>query len=185
MIFGNGVRLRAIERSDLAAFLRWFNDPDIRRCLDVIYPMSMADEERWFERQLDTEDRVFAIDVLDGEAWHHIGNVGLHRIDWRNRKALMGIVIGERERWGRGHGTEAVRTLARFAFEELNLGRLELETYDFNARAIRCYERCGFQREGLRRRAVFRGGSYHDVIVMGLLADELAPRKLEQAPSGS
>ena len=170
MILGSGIRLRAIERTDLPAFVRWFNDPDTRRCLEIVYPMSMTDEERWFERQLVSDDKVFAIEVREGEAWRHAGNVGLHRIDWRDRKAVIGIVIGEAGDRGRGHGCDAVRTLARFAFEELNLHRLELEVYEFNQRAIACYVRCGFRREGIRRQAVFRGGTYHDVVLMGLLA---------------
>jgi RimJ/RimL family protein N-acetyltransferase len=136
-------------------------------------PLSRAEEERWVESLASRrEDIVLAIEVRAGDQWVHIGNVGLHRIDWKNRTATLGIVIGEREYWGKGYGTEAVRTMLRYAFEELGLNRVELETYSFNPRAIRCYEKAGFKREGVRRQALYRNGKFHDVILMGILRDE-------------
>lgn len=173
MIYGERVRLRAIEREDVPRFLRWFNDPEVRQYLTMYRPLSRAEEERWVEsRASRREDIVLAIEVRAGDQWVHIGNVGLHRIDWKNRTATLGIVIGEREFWGKGYGTEAVRTMLRYAFGELGLNRVELETYSFNPRAIRCYEKAGFRREGIRRQALYRNGKFHDVILMGILRDE-------------
>ncbi len=173
MIYGERVRLRAIEREDVPRFVRWFNDPEVRQFLTMYRPLSRAEEERWVESLASRrEDVVLAIEVRAGDQWVHIGNVGLHRIDWKNRTATLGIVIGEREYWGKGYGTEAVRTMLRYAFEELGLNRVELETYSFNPRAIRCYEKAGFKREGVRRQALYRNGKFHDVILMGILRDE-------------
>ncbi len=173
MIYGERVRLRAIEREDVPRFVRWFNDPEVRQYLTMYRPLSRAEEERWVESLASRrEDIVLAIEVRAGDQWVHIGNVGLHRIDWKNRTATLGIVIGEREYWGKGYGTEAVRTMLRYAFGELGLNRVELETYSFNPRAIRCYEKVGFRREGVRRQALYRNGKFHDVILMGILRDE-------------
>ncbi len=175
MLFGKGVRLRAMERDDLPTFVRWFNDPEVRRFLLMYEPMSHVKEERWFESTLDRRDEfLYAIEVNEGDAWVHIGNLGLHRVDWRNRTAGFGIVLGERDYWCRGFGTEATRIMLRFAFEELNLHRVELETYSFNPRAQRCYEKVGFRREGTRREALYRDGRYHDVHTMGILKREFA-----------
>jgi RimJ/RimL family protein N-acetyltransferase len=102
----------------------------------------------------------------------HIGNTGLHQIDWKNRMAVFGIVLGEKAYWGQGFGTEAARTILRFAFEELNLHRVELEVFDFNPRAIRSYEKVGFRHEGTRREALFRNGRYQDVHLMSILQEE-------------
>lgn len=173
MIYGERVKLRAIEREDVPRFVRWFNDPEVKQFLTMYRPLSRAEEERWVESLASRrEDIVLAIEVRAGDQWVHIGNVGLHRIDWKNRTATLGIVIGEREYWGKGYGTEAVRTMLRYAFEELGLNRVELETYSFNPRAIRCYEKAGFKREGVRRQALYRNGKFHDVILMGILRDE-------------
>ena len=173
MIYGEGVRLRAIEREDIDRFVRWFNDPEVRRYLLMYEPMSRAKEERWFEERLSRkDDLLLAIEVREGDSWVHIGNMGLHRIDWKNRVATLGIVIGEKEYWGKGYGTEAVRTMLRYAFHELGLNRVELETYSFNPRAQRCYQKAGFVREGVRRQALYRDGEFHDVITMGILRSE-------------
>jgi len=178
MIYGENLRLRAIEREDIPTFLRWFNDPEVRRHLLMHEPMSYAKEERWFEEHLSQRNEfMFAIEVKEGEAWVHIGNLGLHRIDWKNRVATFGIVIGEKAYWDRGYGTEAVRTALRYAFFELGLNRVELETFSFNRRAIRCYEKVGFRHEGTRRQALYRDGRYHDILIMGILKEEFSTRE--------
>lgn len=175
MIYGEGVRLRAIERSDLPTFVRWFNDPEVRQFLLMYAPMSMAMEERWFENRLNREnDHLFAVEAQVNETWVHVGNVGLHQIDWKNRLASFGIALGEKAYWNRGFGTAATRTIVRFAFAELNLHRVELEVFESNLQAMRCYEKAGFQREGVRRQAFFRDGRYHDLHVMAILAPEFA-----------
>jgi RimJ/RimL family protein N-acetyltransferase len=105
--------------------------------------------------------------------WTHIGTTGFHQVDWKNRTAELGIVIGDKEWWGRGYGTDAVRALARWALDELALNRLWLRVYEDNARAIHSYEKVGFKVEGRLRQDRFHGGRYFDTVVMGLLRDEL------------
>jgi len=164
------VKLRAIERTDLTTFVRWFNDPDVIQHLTLHLPMSLAEEERWFEQQLtDKSKHIFAIETEDGA---HIGNVGLHDLNWKDRNAELGIAIGEKEYWGRGYGTDAVLTMLRFAFEELNLHRVSLTVYDHNERARCCYEKCGLRHEGRNREARFSGGKYHDELRMSILRSE-------------
>ena len=169
---GRRVRLRAIERSDIPTFVRWFNDPEVGQYLQMYMPMSLAEEERWFEPQLTSVDsRVFGIETLDGR---HIGNLGLHNLDWNERCAVLGIVIGEKDYWGKGYGTDAVNTVLRFAFEQMNLHRIQLSVYAYNERAVRCYEKCGFRHEGRMRSKHFFSGEYHDELIMGILRDEFS-----------
>jgi RimJ/RimL family protein N-acetyltransferase len=176
MLFGKSVRLRTIDRDDIPTFVRWFNDPDVRHFLQMFEPMSRAGEERWFEEHLKKQSEfLFAIEAPVEDGWLTIGNVGLHRVDWKNSGVTLGIVVGEKAFWGKGFGSDAVQTMLRFAFEELNLHRVELEVYDFNPRARRCYEKAGFRLEGTRRQAHFHQGAYHDVQFMGILRDEFHP----------
>lgn len=178
MLYGERVRLRGLEREDIPTFIRWFNDPEVRQYLLMYEPMSKAKEEQWFETHLAKRDEfLFAIEALMEGEWVHIGNVGLHRIDWKNRTAVFGIVLGEKALWGQGLGTDAARTMLRFAFEELNLHRVELEVFEFNPRAARCYEKAGFQHEGVRRQALFRDGRYHDAHWMGILQEEFLSQR--------
>jgi len=173
MIYGDGVRLRAIEREDIPTFVRWFNDPEIRSYLLMYRPMSMAAEERWFEGLADrTDDFAFAVEALIGEQWVHIGNVGLHNMDWKNSHCTFGIALGEKQYWSQGYGTKAAKTILRYAFNELNLHRVELEVFAYNKRAIRCYEKAGFRHEGTRRQSRFHDGQYHDALRMGILREE-------------
>lgn len=177
MIHGQKTKLRAIEREDISTFVRWFNDPEVRQYLAMYMPMSMAEEERWFEEQLaDQSSRIFAIETHEGV---HIGNIGLHSIDWKNRKAVLGIVIGEWEYWGQGYGSDAIRTLLGFAFGEMNLHRVYLTVYGCNERAIRCYARSGFRHEGRLREARFSDGRYHDELMMGILREEFEASQSE------
>jgi len=183
VLFGEGVRLRALERSDVPALMRWMNDPEIRRYLLAFQPVSTPWEERWVDRMQDSkEDFVYAIEVLYGGTFLHVGNTGLHHVDWRNRRAELGIVIGEKSWWGRGFGTEVVRTMLRFAFEELGLHRVELEAFDYNPRARRCYEKAGFTFEGTRRQWAYHEGTWHDSDRMGILRPEWDAR--EEAKKG-
>jgi len=170
VIHGEKVRLRAIEREDIPRFLKWLNDPGVRHYLSMYLPLSRAQAEEWFERQLKNERaRVFAIETMEGE---HIGNIGLHDISWKDRCAELGIFIGESDFWGQGYGTDAIRTLLRLAFQEMGLHRVSLRVFDFNPRAIRCYQKCGFRQEGCLREAHFTEGRYHDVLIMSVLDRE-------------
>ena len=172
MLYGERIRLRAIERDDVPTFVRWFNDPEVRKYLLMHAPMSMAQEERWFAGLADREDFIFAIDANRDGQWLHIGNTGLHQFDWKHRSAIFGIVLGEKDYWGQGYGADAARTMLRFAFETLNLNRVELEVFEYNPRAIRCYEKAGFQREGTRRQSHFYAGRYWDAHIMAALQKE-------------
>lgn len=173
---GKLVRLRGYEMSDLDAVIKWINDEEVTQFLGsgmLSYPVSSIAEREFIEkfgRSESPTEKTFAIETLaDGR---FIGALGLHGIDWINRHSALGIVIGDKQYWGRGYGTDAMLVLMRLAFDKLNLHRLWLHVYDFNARAIASYERCGFKREGVLREQRFFGRKYHDTIVMGILEAE-------------
>lgn len=174
MIFGEGVRLRAVEREDLPRYVEWFNDPQVTRGLTRAYPMSLAEEIAWFEDQLGREpsERSMAIDVRQGDRWIHIGGCGLQDVDWRARHAALGITIGDRTYWGKGLGSEVVRLLLRHGFETMNLNRIHLRVYEFNQRAIEVYRRAGFKEEGRLRMDMYREGRHWDAVIMGILRHE-------------
>lgn len=178
MIRGEKTRLRALEHSDLAGFVGWINDPDVRRFMQIRYPLSMAAEENWwrdFNQQ--EQDLIFAIENEQGV---HIGNLGLHNHERENRQAMLGIIIGDKGHWGRGYGTDAIRALLRWAFDNLNLNRIYLTVYSYNPRAIRCYEKCGFRHEGIMRQARYYEGQYHDEWMMAILRDEFLDDPLKE-----
>lgn len=169
MLKGERVTLRPPRAEDLEANLGWIHDPEVTRFLSFRYPLTEAEEEEWLRRPQGFGAVRFAIETEDGR---HIGNCGLEAVDRESRFAVFGIMIGEKDCWSRGYGTDALRTLLRFGFETMNLHRVELEVLEFNARGIRSYEKCGFQVEARLRRHAYREGEYHDALVMGILRPE-------------
>jgi RimJ/RimL family protein N-acetyltransferase len=173
LFLGTLIRLAALQRGDLPIYVSWFRDYEVERFLlpEVVVPMTDEAEAEWYERASTTADSyTFAIRTLTDDVL--IGNCSLFEISQKNRVATFGIVVGNKEYGGRGYGSDATREMLRFAFEELNLNRVQLEVYDFNKRAIRAYEKVGFVHEGTRRHALFREGRDHDIHMMSVLRDE-------------
>jgi len=185
MIEGKLVNLRAPEMTDLERNTRWINDREVTRFLSLRYLMSSAAEEAWMRercgRPMSFAGPLFAIEMKDGE---HIGNTSLFDVSPEDRKAEFGIMIGEKSCWSKGYGSDATQTLLRFAFDEMNLHRVQLFTYDFNERARAAYRKSGFVEEGRRRQAIFREGAYHDVVIMSALRDEWLPAFGSRAGGG-
>ena len=177
MLIGERVRLRALERMDIPTLLRWMNDPEVREGLLVFKPMSTMMEERWLEGLADRpDDYVFGVEALIEGHWRHVGNVGLHGIERHHRRAEIGIVIGEKDAWGKGYGSEAMALMMRFAFHELGLHRIELEVFESNLRALKTYRALGFVEEGVRRESIYTGGRFIDALHMGVLRSEYDAR---------
>lgn len=174
MIIGERVRLRSIERDDLPRFVRWLNDPEVRAGLSLTLPLSLEEEELWYRDVLQkpAAERPLAIEIRQGAGWVHIGSCGFNQIDWRSRAGELGIVIGEKQFWNQGYGTEVMQLLLKHGFETLNLNRVALEVFDNNPRAIRSYEKAGFVLEGRKRQSMFKDGAYVDVLIMSVLRSE-------------
>lgn len=174
MIYGDRIRLRAISREDLPLFVRWLNDPEVIQGLMVMLPFSLDDEEDWYAavRKKPQAERPLVIEILTDERWEAIGNCGLFDIDWRARRAEFGILIGAKQHWDKGYGTEALGLLVRHGFGTLNLNRIMLRVFADNARAIRAYEKAGFVQEGCLRQGHYHLGAYVDVLVMSMLRSE-------------
>lgn len=173
MIEGKLVNLRAREVGDLERAWRWVNDREATRHLNVRYPWPLAAEEAWMRERTALPPSfgiaAFAIETKDGT---HIGHVTLRGAQPEDRCADLGISIGEKEHWGRGYGTDAMLTVLRFGFQEMNLRRIELTVDEDNARAIACYRTCGFIEEGRLRQHRYAEGRYRDRVMMGILREE-------------
>jgi len=174
VIYGKRVRLRAVERSDLPKFHDWLNDPQVTEGLSIYLPLSMMDEEKWFDKamQAEPEQRPLAIEIREDQAWQQVGNASLFNLEWTSRCAELGIFIGDKSRWDQGYGTEALELILQHGFNTLNLNRIYLRVYATNPRAKRSYEKAGFVLEGTLRQAVYRHGKYVDIYMMSVLRSD-------------
>lgn len=166
MMEGELVCLRALERSDLPAVVRWMNDPEVTRYLLSAPLYGLGEMEQWYDERRGTDDRTLA--MMD-EKGGLIGYCGISRLEWEERRCNLWLIIGERDAWGRGYGTDTVRTMLRYLFDEVNLNRVYLTVDEENHRAICLYERCGFRREGVHQRSRFKSGRYRNDITMAAL----------------
>ena len=158
-----------MEEEDLPRINDLFWDPEVTQYLDVVWPEPIAGTRQWWDRSRSSGVALFTIETLPGEL---VGACELGARDDRTRSAVLGIWMGK-PFWYQGYGTDAVRTLARFAFHEMNLQRIRLLVQESNSRAKAAYEKVGFKEEGRLLRAAFIGGRHVDLIQMGLLAEHL------------
>ena len=175
-LIGQAISLRTLDRKDAAAFVPWVNDPEVIRTLAIgMQTLDVRDEEAFIEKTNASEhDALFGIVVKATDQL--IGSTGLDHIDFRNRRANFGIMIGEKSEWGKGYGTEATALVVQHAFVVLDLNRVQLFVYEYNPYAIRAYEKIGFQSEGILRRDHFYAGRHWDTIVMAIVRDEWEKR---------
>ncbi|MDQ3283476.1 MAG: GNAT family N-acetyltransferase [Acidobacteriota bacterium] len=180
MIAGEHVILRAFERDDAERCYRWMNDPNIVRTLKSRYPIAFQNEIEWFDGAMhaNTSERHFAIERKDDRT--HIGNASIHDIEWVSRVASFGLFIGEPSAWNRGFGSDAIRTLVRFAFDEMNLQKLRINVFDYNDRAKHVLETQGFVQEGRLQREFYRDGAFHDIVILSTFRDG-APQEMTSA----
>jgi len=173
-----GVSLRPLVEGDVPLLARWLFDPDVARWLQISEdPPHLrtieAIRERFVMMRDDPFTEVWRIDA-DGRPIGEIELVGIHELQ---RRAEMHLSIGEKDVWGRGHGSRAVRLVLHHAFENLRLRRVFAMADADNARVIRLFEKCGFAREGLLREHRLRHGRPVDMVVMGLLGTEYVASK--------
>jgi RimJ/RimL family protein N-acetyltransferase len=164
------INLRPVTEIDLPNFVVWLNDPEITQYLSLEPgKITLEGEGEWLARVSapDSRDHFWAI-AADGRM---IGGCSL-ALDATRQNACFGIHIGDKNCWGKGHGTAAVREILRAGFEKLDLHRIHLVVHADNPRAIRCYEKCGFRHEGLQRQSRLKGGRWLDLITMAILREE-------------
>jgi len=178
-IFFSSQRLwfRAPELTDVARLTQWMNDPRVRKHLAArVFPLSLHAEEEWIKRVSSPPlgppaEQVALLFGLQGSE-QPIGCTGFHGINWIIRRAEWGVLIGEPEHWNQGYGREVARRMLQYAFEELNLNRVELRVNTTNIAGLRAYEAAGFVREGTLRQAAWVEGRLEDILVMSVLREE-------------
>ena len=173
---GKLVHLSAVDPEEMSkALSRWNRDSEYTRLLNMsVRPLNSAKGiQKWMDEMIaetSPSEYFFTIRALNEDQL--IGGMFLEVVDWSGRDSSVAIFIGEREYWGKGYGTDAMRLLLQYAFYELNLRRVSLGVFEYNPRAIRSYEKVGFCHEGRMRQYLNHEGQRWDIRFMGILRED-------------
>lgn len=168
------ISLRKFTREDIPQYYMWRNDLEVARFDQpgFLRPMGYEEVEAWSERMVTGLTFIICVDDKP------VGTCAFMNLDERNRNAEIALVIGDKNYWSQGVGTQALKSLLEMGFNGLNLHKLYLHVFEFNKRAIGLYEKLGFKLEGTLRDMHFHEGKYEAVYHYGILrSDWIATQK--------
>jgi [ribosomal protein S5]-alanine N-acetyltransferase len=170
---GQRIHLRALMEKDLTdTYLQWLNDDEVCKANShAIFPNTEFKMKSYFE-SLENATQQVVLAIIDTKSEIHIGNIALQNINWISRNAEFVILLGDKKYWGGGYGEEAAKLIVNYGFVRLNLHRIYCGTFDDNAGMRKLASKLKMKEEGLRREAVYKNGSYHNVIEFGVLKSE-------------
>ena len=169
-IAGNKLYLRPLEKSDLNEnYLKWINCPEVTEYMETgTFPTSMEKLEEYY-RKMNTSPNHIILAIVDIGTDYHIGNITLNNINWVNRIANIGIMIGNKDYWGKEYGTEAVKLITRYAFTVLNLHKIWASMYEEHKASVKAFDKAGFSIEGCLKNELYQKGRYHNRIIMSII----------------
>lgn len=165
---GKRLYLRPVERNDIPLLQKWINDPEVRKYLSNSFPLSLTDEEKYFERISNISKNEVTLAVVRKKDDVLLGSIGLHRIDYVNGIATTGSMYGRKSEWNKGYATEAKMILLEYAFLTLNLRKICSTAICGNIGSIKHNMNCGYKKEGIRKSHYFREGKYHDAVMLAV-----------------
>jgi RimJ/RimL family protein N-acetyltransferase len=172
---GERVYLRPIGKEDVPLLLQWLNHPETRRYLAQLFPLTESAESEWVENLHKKQNENIVLGIMRTRDSKLIGVVGLHRIDWKDRRAVTGAVIGNSRFRGKGYGTEAKMLLLHYAFYTLNLRKICSSVLGFNTRSQAYNKKCGYKVEGVLRQHIYKDGEYCDEVQMAVFKEDWIP----------
>jgi len=168
-LIGKRIYLRPLGLDDLEkGYLGWINDARTNRFLMAgIFPTSSDGLKSYYEKVTSSNnDVIFAIAVKRNDKY--IGNIKIGGIDWVNRTAHCGRMIGDKEYRGKGYGTAALKLVIEYAFNTLNLNRVYNAIVEDNIAAIKSCQKDGMEKEGVFSQGRFMEGEYKDIVLLAI-----------------
>lgn len=168
-IEGRNLILREVRVSDVTdKYLRWMRNPEVNQFLESRFQKWNINKLKEYVKKLkDDPDFLFlAITTKNGR---HIGNTKLGPINHIHKFADLGITIGEKDCWGKGFASEAIRLVVDYSFKNLSLHKITAGTYENNIGSIKAFKKSGFKIEGVRKKHYLYNGNYIDLISLGIV----------------
>ena len=174
-IVGDRIYLSPMNSDDYEKYTEWLNSYEVGKGTGAITRMTSIESEKEWLARATSEKYNFAMVLKDTDTL--IGNISLMKVHDVNRTAELGIFIGDENYLSRGYGSEAIMLLLDYAFNFINLNNIMLRVYDYNKRAIRAYEKCGFKTFGIWKKSHYFDGEYSDEIYMNILKKDFNKNK--------
>ncbi len=168
---GELVALGPLRRDLIPTYHRWHNNVETSRTFGLRQPFTLEQEADRIN-ELSTSDKMVMFTIYERSTWSPIGTTYFTDINYRQRRAEFGLMIGEPGQRGKGYGTEATRLMLDFAFTVLGLHSVMLTVFEYNLAGQRTYDKAGFKEFGRRRQSLWMGGRFWDEIYMDCLASE-------------
>lgn len=166
--------LRELSKEDLPKINQWRNDKELIDLLgNNFHYIGAAVDEQWYNDYLKNRGTNVRLAIIDESNQRFIGTTQLTGIHSINRSAEFSIMIGDRQYWSKGAGLFATKAIVGHGFQALNLNRIHLTVLEYNQRAIQLYLKAGFKQEGILREAIFKNGTFQNLIAMSLLKKDL------------
>lgn len=168
---GNRIVLRPIELEDIEFMRDLINDPETESTIvGWALPISKSDQEKWFSNFKNNNDTIRY--VIDSKEEGIIGFTGITDIDWKNGTARDTGIRIKKDFRGKGYATETYTVILNYVFNELRLNRFSSSALEMNKQSLRFLEKSGFIKEGVLRKAIYKNGQYHNIILLGILKEE-------------
>jgi len=169
------VKLRPLETEDAAEFYAWASDREVTQfsLSAYAYPQSKSDITKWLS-DINSSAKTVSFGICCQDSGRLIGYAGIASINTLNRCGEYFILIGDKDYWGRGLGSDVTKLVTQYGFESLGLHRIELTAYSINPAAIKAYENAGYVHEGIKRESGYRNGQFLDKVQMAAICYEWA-----------
>ncbi len=169
VIQGKLVTLRPARPEDAETMIRWFEDSDVTRFLELRFPPGIEFEKGWIAKVATDPNEIYWVVEFQGRA---VGGTGIHNIDWKHGIGHTGTAIGDKTVWGKGLGRELMQLRAEYAFTQTPLRKLRSMYIDGNEASGKAQAACGYQQVGRYREERFVDGRWRDMILTELMRDD-------------
>lgn len=169
-VVGKRIYLSPRSPDDAEIFTKWLNDFEVTDYISKSPKIITFEGEKEFLEKQRSNSADFAIVTLNND--NIIGTISLENVNSISKAAELGIFIGEKDYLSKGYGAEAIMLVLDYGFNYLNLNSIRLQVLEFNQRAMKCYNKCGFIETGRIRKIEYLNGKYYDAILMDILREE-------------
>ncbi|WP_138420375.1 GNAT family N-acetyltransferase [Aquibacillus sediminis] len=170
------ITLRYFDPSDYDQLIKWIDSPSLLvqwGGSSFEFPLTKQQLQNYLFDANKDQAKLYAYSVVDQQTGNVIGHISLGDIDRKNNSGRIGrVLVGDETIRGKGIGKQMIKSILEIAFNDMRLHRVSLGVFDFNTPAIRCYEKVGFVKEGVKRDAQIFGNTYWNLWEMSMLEDE-------------